>query len=167
MSLVWKIEQALYVDDIIFGVANISLWEEFSKCMSKEFEISMMVELKFFLDFKSSKLTYWYAQKIKMEELKPMSTPMSSSTKLDKVEYVTSINILLLFRFFQYPYLSPTKIPKTHSFGIIQTLGPKISINVPCISYWRIFQKNWVGCRYPLWKEKRHILNSWKSSIKM
>ena len=32
----------IYVDDIIFGSTNQSLCEEFSSCMSKEFEMSMM-----------------------------------------------------------------------------------------------------------------------------
>ena len=32
----------IYVDDIIFGATNVSLCEEFTKCMHSEFEISMM-----------------------------------------------------------------------------------------------------------------------------
>ena len=39
----------IYVDDIIFGATNISLCEEFSKCMHNEFEMSIMGELNFFL----------------------------------------------------------------------------------------------------------------------
>ena len=39
----------IYVDDIIFGSTNESLCKEFSSCMSKEFEMSMMGELKYFL----------------------------------------------------------------------------------------------------------------------
>ena len=39
----------IYVDDIIFGATNVSLYEEFSKCMHSEFEMSMMGELNFFL----------------------------------------------------------------------------------------------------------------------
>ena len=35
----------IYVDDIIFGTTNVSLCEEFSKCMHSEFEMSMMGEL--------------------------------------------------------------------------------------------------------------------------
>ena len=38
-----------YVDDILFGATNNSLCEEFSNLMSKEFEMSMMEELTFFL----------------------------------------------------------------------------------------------------------------------
>ena len=39
----------IYVDDIIFGATNVSLCEEFSKCMHSEFEMSMMGEFNFFL----------------------------------------------------------------------------------------------------------------------
>ena len=39
----------IYVDDIIFGANNHYLYEEFSKLMQGEFEMSMMGELKFFL----------------------------------------------------------------------------------------------------------------------
>ena len=34
----------IYVEDIIFGSTNQSLCKEFSSCMSKEFEMSMMWE---------------------------------------------------------------------------------------------------------------------------
>ena len=39
----------IYVDDIIFGVTNEPLYEDFSKLMQAEFEMSMTGELKFFL----------------------------------------------------------------------------------------------------------------------
>ena len=39
----------IYVDDIIFDSTNKLLGKEFSSCMSKEFEMSMMGELKYFL----------------------------------------------------------------------------------------------------------------------
>jgi hypothetical protein len=39
----------IYVDDIIFGSTNESFCEEFGKIMSKEFEMSMIGELSFFL----------------------------------------------------------------------------------------------------------------------
>jgi ribosome maturation factor RimP len=44
----------IYVDDIIFGSTNVTFCEEFSRIMTNRFEMSMMGELKFFLDFKSS-----------------------------------------------------------------------------------------------------------------
>jgi hypothetical protein len=45
----------VYVDDIIFGSTNSALIEKFSSLMGNEFEMSMMGELIFFLDFKLSK----------------------------------------------------------------------------------------------------------------
>ena len=39
----------IYVDNIIFGVTNEPLYEDFSKLMQDKFEISMIGELKFFL----------------------------------------------------------------------------------------------------------------------
>lgn len=39
----------IYVDDIIFGSTNENMCSEFSKIMQKEFEMSMMGELNFFL----------------------------------------------------------------------------------------------------------------------
>ena len=39
----------IYVDDIIFGSTKTSLCKKFSDLMTKEFEMSLMGELKFFL----------------------------------------------------------------------------------------------------------------------
>jgi len=39
----------IYVDDIIFGATNDSLCEEFVPAIQREFEMSMMGELSFFL----------------------------------------------------------------------------------------------------------------------
>ena len=50
-----------YVDNIIFSANNVSLCEEFSKCMHNEFEVSIMEELNFFLDFKSKNLRKKYS----------------------------------------------------------------------------------------------------------
>jgi len=41
----------VYVDDIIFGSTNEDLCKEFGNLMSKEFEMSMISELSFFLEF--------------------------------------------------------------------------------------------------------------------
>jgi len=41
----------IYVDDIIFGSTNQTFCEEFSRIMTKRFEMSMMGELMFFLGF--------------------------------------------------------------------------------------------------------------------
>ena len=39
----------IYVYDIIFGSTNKFLWKEFSPCISKEFKMNMLGELKYFL----------------------------------------------------------------------------------------------------------------------
>ena len=46
----------IYVDDIIFGATNVSLCEEFFKCMQSEFEMSMMGEFNFFLELQIKQL---------------------------------------------------------------------------------------------------------------
>jgi hypothetical protein len=46
----------IYVDDIIFGSTNKSTCEEFSRIMTKKFEMSMMGELKYFLGFQVKQL---------------------------------------------------------------------------------------------------------------
>ena len=85
----------IYVDDIIFGATNDSLCKEFSKLMQTEFEMSMMGELKFFLGFQvkqsdnaicihQSKYTKELLKKYKMEDCKPMKTPMHPTTILTK-----------------------------------------------------------------------------------
>ena len=46
----------IYVDDIIFGGSSHALASKFSEQMSRDFEMSMMGELQFFLGRRSSKL---------------------------------------------------------------------------------------------------------------
>jgi hypothetical protein len=41
----------IYVDDIIFDSTNKSFYDEFSNIMTNRFEVSMIGELKYFLDF--------------------------------------------------------------------------------------------------------------------
>jgi len=40
----------IYVDDIMFGSTNVKICEDFVKAMQREFEMSMMGELSFFLN---------------------------------------------------------------------------------------------------------------------
>ena len=46
----------IYVNDIIFGVVNVLLCEEFVKFMHSEFEMSMMGELNLFLGLQIKQL---------------------------------------------------------------------------------------------------------------
>jgi hypothetical protein len=84
----------IYVDDIIFGSTNESTCEEFSRIMTKKFEMSMMGELKYFLGFQVKQLQEGtfvsqtkYIQdilnKFGMKDAKPIKTPMGTNGHLD------------------------------------------------------------------------------------
>ncbi len=87
----------IYVDDIIFGPTNESLCREFSDLMQVEFEMSMMGELKFFLELqiKQTKNKIYIHQqkyikkllkKFGIEQAKPMKTSIHTSCILTKDE---------------------------------------------------------------------------------
>ena len=84
----------IYVDDIIFGSTKSSLCKKFSELMTKEFEMSLMGELKFFLGLQIIQETeeifinqFKYIKdllkKYQMKNLKPINAPMGASTSLD------------------------------------------------------------------------------------
>jgi hypothetical protein len=84
----------IYVDDIIFGSTNKSTCEEFSRIMIQKFEMSMMVELKYFLGFQIKQLQEGtfisqtkYIQdilkKFWMKNGKPTKTPLGTNGHLD------------------------------------------------------------------------------------
>ena len=85
----------IYVDDIIFGGSSHALVSKFSEQMSREFEMSMMGELQFFLGLQikqtpqgtfvhQAKYTKDLLQKFDMSDLSPQLTPISTSTALDE-----------------------------------------------------------------------------------
>ncbi|KAH9744129.1 hypothetical protein KPL70_003555 [Citrus sinensis] len=85
------------VDDIIFGSTNESLCKEFSSCMSKEFEMSMMGELKYFLGLQikqnnegifinQAKYVKDLLKRFGIDESNTKNTPMSTTIKLGKDE---------------------------------------------------------------------------------
>jgi hypothetical protein len=87
----------VYVDDIIFGGSSNSLVTRFADDMSREFEMSMMSELQFFLGLQikqskegtfvhQAKYTKNIVRKFKMEDSKAMAMPMSMTTALDAEE---------------------------------------------------------------------------------
>jgi hypothetical protein len=87
----------VYVDDIVFCGSSHSLVVRFAEDMSKEFEMSMMGELQFFLGLQTKqakegtfvhqvKYTKDILKKFKMDESKPLSTSMSMTTVLDADE---------------------------------------------------------------------------------
>jgi hypothetical protein len=85
----------IYVDDIIFCGSSHALVVKFSETMSREFKMSMMGELTFFLWLQikktregtfvhQGKYTKDLLKKFDMGEAKPLSTPMSTTTALDE-----------------------------------------------------------------------------------
>jgi hypothetical protein len=84
----------VYVDDIIFGSINEDYCKEFGELMLKEFEMSMIGELTFFLGFQAKKMkeeifisqekyTKDLLKRFKMEDCKLIKTPMPSNGHLD------------------------------------------------------------------------------------
>ncbi|WVZ94092.1 hypothetical protein U9M48_040029 [Paspalum notatum var. saurae] len=87
----------IYVDDIIFGGSSHALVSSFAEQMSREFEMSLMGELQFFLGLQikqgpegafvyQAKYTRDVLKKFEMGDSKPMTTPMSTNTALDADE---------------------------------------------------------------------------------
>jgi isopentenyldiphosphate isomerase len=85
------------VDDIIFGGSSYVLVSNFQKMMEKEFQMSMMRELTFFLGIQvkqtkegtfvhQAKYSKDLMNKFNMAELKHVFTPMSTATALDPDE---------------------------------------------------------------------------------
>jgi hypothetical protein len=111
----------IYMDDIIFGGSSRVLVSSFQKMMDKEFQMSMMGELTFFLGIQVKQMkkgTFIHQakymkdprKKFNMVEPKPVSTLMSTATALDpdkngevvdQREYRSMIGSLL--------YLTPTQ----------------------------------------------------------
>ena len=93
----------IYVDDIIFGSTNQEWCDEFSRIMTKSFEMSMMGELKFFLGFQikqmkegtficQTKYVNDILRKFDMADAKPIKTPMAQNGHLDLNEERKSVN---------------------------------------------------------------------------
>ncbi|WVZ89074.1 hypothetical protein U9M48_035530 [Paspalum notatum var. saurae] len=87
----------IYIDDIIFGGSSHALVSSFAEQMSREFEMSLMGELQFFLGLQikqgpegtfvhQAKYTKDILKKFEMGDSKPMTTPMSTNTTLDADE---------------------------------------------------------------------------------
>ena len=84
----------IYMDDIIFGGSSHALVAKFVDTMSREFEISMIGELTFFLELQinqtregifvhQGKYTKDMLKKFNMGEAKPLAMPMSTTMALD------------------------------------------------------------------------------------
>jgi hypothetical protein len=84
----------IYVDGIIFGSTNQKSCEKFSRVMMQKFEMSMMVELNYFLGFQvkqikegtfisQTKYTQDLLKRFGMKDAKPTKTPMGTDGHLD------------------------------------------------------------------------------------
>jgi hypothetical protein len=87
----------VYLDDIVFCGSSNSLIARFAEDMSREFEMSMIGELQFFLGLQiqqskegtfvhQAKYTKDIVSKFKTQDSKAMATPMSMTTALDADE---------------------------------------------------------------------------------
>ncbi|WVZ81171.1 hypothetical protein U9M48_028582 [Paspalum notatum var. saurae] len=87
----------IFIDDIIFGGSSHALVSSFAEQMGREFEMSLMGELQFFLGLQikqnpegtfvhQAKYTKDILKKFDMGDSKPMTTPMSTNTALDADE---------------------------------------------------------------------------------
>ena len=96
----------IYVDDIIFGSTNQDFCEEFGDIMSREFEMSMIGELSFFLGLQikqlkegtfvcQSKYVKDLLKKFGMEDAKPIKTPMATNGHLDLDEGGNPVDLKL------------------------------------------------------------------------
>jgi hypothetical protein len=84
----------IYVDDTIFGSTNLKVCKDFSELMTREFEMSMIGALNFFLGFQikqlkegtfihQEKCTNDILKKFKMDDCKTIKTPMPTNGHLD------------------------------------------------------------------------------------
>ena len=82
----------MYVDDIIFGINEESMSQSFALVMQKEFEMSLLGELTYFLGLQiqqnggiflsQTKYLKQILKKYGMEDAKPVCTPMVTGCSL-------------------------------------------------------------------------------------
>jgi hypothetical protein len=93
----------VYVDDIIFGSDDDRLRQTFAKDMQSEFEISLLRELSFFMGLNirqrnqgifisQTKYIRENLKRLRMEDCKPIITPMKTSCKLRTYDDSKSTN---------------------------------------------------------------------------
>lgn len=92
----------MHVDDIIFVSTNANISKEFFESMQSDFEMSMMVKLKFSLGIQinqckdgvyvhQSKYTKDLLKKFKLYDCKIMTTPVHPTCNLNKEESSTKV----------------------------------------------------------------------------
>jgi hypothetical protein len=112
----------IYVDDIIFGSTNQEFCEEFGDMISREFEMSMIDQLSFFLGLQvkqtkdgtficQSKYVNDLLKRFGMDNSKAIKTPMATNAHLDLDEGGNPIDLKLyrsmIGSCFILPYLDP------------------------------------------------------------
>ena len=121
----------LYVDDLIYMGTNRKMVEDFKKAMLKEFEMTDLGLMKYFLGFQVRQSTgeVFICQEKYIEDLlkkfhmaacKPVSTPMSSNEKLKQEDAVEKADA----KTYQSPigsliYLTNTRPDIVHSVNLI------------------------------------------------
>ena len=91
---------------IIFQSTNEKLCKDFESCMKKEFKMTMMGELNYFLGLhikqrgdvifiNQAKYTRALIKKFGLEDVKICKTSMATTTKLDKDEQGLNVDIKL------------------------------------------------------------------------
>ncbi|XP_024019082.1 uncharacterized protein LOC112090920 [Morus notabilis] len=146
----------IYVDDIIFGSTNVSLCEEFSKCMHSEFEMSMMGELNFFLGLQikqtkegifinQAKYVKDLLKKFDFEGMKPLSTPMSSSIKLDKDVNGKAVDIT---KYREGRFVDFSEFRELDIERLFETLGLKAFVEVKEVVYHRLVKAFYAHMEY-------------------
>ncbi|KAI3746387.1 hypothetical protein L6452_08818 [Arctium lappa] len=94
----------IYVDDIIFGSTNPKYCKNFSNLMVSHFQMSMMGEMDFFLGLQvkqfstgifinQSKYILDILRKFKIENCKPIRTPMAPGTKISTDTLGKSVDV--------------------------------------------------------------------------
>jgi hypothetical protein len=85
----------IYVDDIVFGSTNDRFSQKFAKNMQNEFEMSLLGEIYFFLGLQThqrnqgifisqTKYIIEMLKRFRMEDCKPVITPMQTNCNLRK-----------------------------------------------------------------------------------
>ncbi|XP_062202086.1 uncharacterized mitochondrial protein AtMg00810-like [Phragmites australis] len=93
----------IYVDDIVFGGSSHALVLKFAETISKEFDMSMIGEINFFLGLQikqykqdtfvyQTKYTKNLLKKFDISDAKPLATPMATSIMLDPDENGEKVN---------------------------------------------------------------------------
>ncbi|KAI4385690.1 hypothetical protein MLD38_003685 [Melastoma candidum] len=123
----------IYVDDIIFGSTNNTLCNEFAELMKGEFEMSMMVELTFFLGLQirqtsegtfihQEKYTKQLLKKYELTNSKHLSTPMSTNAIVEKDESGKDADPSIYRRYSDADFAG-CKIDRKSTSGTYQLLG--------------------------------------------